>query len=111
MPSLPLYQIITDTMVLSFEQIPTAIGELLDRLERIENILANQPSPTNAQPKYVDINGAAAITSRTPNALRVQISLGNLKSIKKGSKHYFEREYLEKWIAGDFDKKEGAIQS
>jgi hypothetical protein len=55
--------------------------------------------------KFVDINGAAEITSKTPNALRVQISLGNLKSTKKGSRHYFEREYLEKWIAGEQNVK------
>jgi hypothetical protein len=52
-------------------------------------------------PKYVDINGAARITSKSTNALRVQISLGNLKSFKRGSRHYFDREYLEKWLTGD----------
>lgn len=51
--------------------------------------------------KYVDINGAAEITSKSPNALRVQISQGNLKSVKRGSRHYFEREYLERWLAGE----------
>jgi hypothetical protein len=67
------------------------------------------PLPKTApQTKYVDINGAAEITSKTPNALRVQISLGNLKAIKKGSRLYFEREYLERWIAGEVFEEKGA---
>ena len=89
----------------TFEQIPTLIGQLFAKIERIEQHTCNTTPLEKPLSKYVDINGAADITSKTPNALRVQISLGNLKSIKKGSRHYFDREYLEHWIAGDLDKK------
>jgi hypothetical protein len=90
----------------TFEQIPTLIGQLFAKIERIEQYTCNiAPHLEKPLSKYVDINGAAEITSKTPNALRVQISLGNLKSIKKGSRHYFDREYLEHWIVGDVDSK------
>ncbi|RZJ78514.1 MAG: hypothetical protein EOO20_27780 [Chryseobacterium sp.] len=87
---------------ITFEQMPAAICRLNDKLDRLESLLVNLsvPSPSTL-PKYVDIKGAADITSKTPNALRVQISCGNLKSIKRGSRHYFERDYLEKWISGE----------
>lgn len=88
---------------ITFEKLPTIIGQLYEKIENIEIMLSNPTTPAPQQTKYVDINGAAEITSKTPNALRVQISLGKLKSIKKGSRHYFEREYLEKWLSGDFD--------
>jgi len=93
---------------LTFDQMPAAIGKLNDKIDRLELLISNLSAPsTLPSSKYVDINGAAEITSKSPNALRVQISLGNLKSIKKGSRHYFEREYLENWIAG-YDNKKGA---
>lgn len=88
---------------LTLEQMPSLLCQLFLKIERIEHFTCNQISEAQQKelPKHVDINGASVITSKTPNALRVQISLGNLKSTKKGSRHYFEREYLERWIAGD----------
>ena len=91
---------------ITFDQMPAAIGRLNDKIDRLESLISSLATPSSPPlSKHVDINGAAVITSKTPNALRVQISLGNLKSIKKGSRHYFEREYLERWIAGDQHEK------
>lgn len=84
----------------SFETMPIFIGKILAEIEGLKTMLASPQANQSELPKYVDINGAAVITSKTPNALRVQISLGNLKSIKKGSRNYFDREYLENWISG-----------
>lgn len=75
--------------------------EINSRLDRIESMLAEllaRDGATTVPTKYVDMKGASVITGKSPNALRVQISLGNLKSFKKGTRHYFEREYLEQWI-------------
>ncbi|WP_288882558.1 helix-turn-helix domain-containing protein [Pedobacter panaciterrae] len=91
---------------ITFEKLPAIIGQLYTKIEHIENMLANQPTSAPKQSKYVDMKGAAEITSKSPNALRVQISLGKLKSIKKGSRHYFEREYLEKWLSGNLQGAE-----
>jgi hypothetical protein len=62
-----------------------------------------QASSSNKQ-KFVDINGASKILSKSPNAIRVQISKGNLVSIKKGNRNYFEVEYLENWLSGHIGK-------
>lgn len=69
--------------------------------EELEKYFEQNPiSNTSEKLKYVDINGAAKILSKSPNAIRVQVSLGNLKSFKKGSRNYFEVDYLENWLAG-----------
>jgi hypothetical protein len=74
--------------------------------EELESYFENNSLKTPIEkPKYVDINGAAKILSKSPNAIRVQMSLGNIKSFKKGSRNYFEVEYLENWLAG----KDGKI--
>jgi hypothetical protein len=82
-----------------------SVGEFT---ELINGLLASQQAEPKQErselKKFVDINGAAEITSKSPNALRVQISLGNLKSIKKGARHYFERSYLEAWLTGSVNK-------
>jgi len=94
---------------ITFDQMPAAIGRLNDKIDRLESLISNLAAPSSLPlSKFVDINGAAVITSKTPNALCVQISLGNLKSTKKGSRHYFEREYLERWIAGELNEKGGS---
>lgn len=85
---------------ITFDTLPKYISILLDKVERLEGLMCASQSQKTILPKYVDINGASEITSKSPNALRVQISLGNLKAIKKGSRNYFDREYLENWIAG-----------
>lgn len=82
-----------------------SVGEFT---ELINGLLAMQQAVPQAAielPKYVNTKGAEKITGKSANALRVQISLGNLQSIKKGSRHYFERSYLEQWLAGSVDKK------
>jgi len=90
---------------LTFEQLPALIGQLYAKIENIESMLAGQSAQVTPLPKYVDINGASQITSKSPNALRVQVSLGNLIAIKKGSRNYFDREYLEEWLSGDLKVK------
>jgi hypothetical protein len=86
---------------LTFEKVPQAISEILAKIERIEALAFIKDNSPQQLPKFVDINGAAVITSKSPNALRIQISLGNLKSVKRGSRHYFDREYLENWLSGN----------
>ncbi len=92
--------------VITHSNFPEYIGQLLAKIDRIETIIASYPiSHEQPQTKYVAMKEAERITSKSANALRVQISLGNLRSIKKGSRHYFEREYLEKWIVGDIKEE------
>ncbi len=57
------------------------------------------------KPRFINMKEAEIVAGKSANALRVQISLGNLKSIKKGSRHYFDREYLENWISGGLNEK------
>jgi hypothetical protein len=98
--------------IVNHSNAPLYLGKILDELRELRNEIAQIPAVKTASlPKYVEINEAAKIVSKTPNALRVQISLGNLKSIKKGSRHYFEREYLEDWIAGKLNQDEFLAQS
>lgn len=85
----------------TWDAMPEIVLNLYNKLENIERMFSALNVKQNAPiSKYVDINGAAEVTGKTPNALRVQISLGNLKSNKKGSRHYFERSYLEQWLSG-----------
>jgi hypothetical protein len=91
--------------LITFDQLPNLIGKLYSKIENIEKLLASQPTAATPLSKYVDIKGASEITGKTPNALRVQISHGNLQSIKNGSRHCFERSYLEQWLVDGFNKK------
>ncbi|MFC4212146.1 hypothetical protein ACFOWA_13180 [Pedobacter lithocola] len=98
MESLSFTTAIPNNRVGIIESIDAQMQELRSEVNELRSMIASPPIAS--LPKYVDINGAAEITSKSPNALRIQISLGNLKSIKKGTRNYFDREYLENWISG-----------
>jgi len=87
---------------LTFEKLPSAVANIIDRLQNIEMLVRAQ-SQEAPKPKYVDIKGAVEITSKSANALRVQVSLGNIKAFKRGSRLYFDREYLERWLIGNLE--------
>ncbi len=87
---------------------PEYLEHLFTKIERIEHVVLNLPTKsTTPLPRYIPMKEAEKVAGKSANALRVQISLGKLKSIKKGSRHYFDREYLENWIAGNVNE-EGA---
>lgn len=74
--------------------------------EELSNFFPNinllSQTTQSKQPKFITMKEAEFMTGRSANALRVQISLGHLKSVKQGSRHYFDREYLENWISGSY---------
>jgi hypothetical protein len=87
----------------TWDAMPEFVLNMYNKLENIERMFSELHEKQNA-PKYVNMKGAEEVTGKSANALRVQISLGNLKSIKKGSRHYFERSYLEEWLTGSINK-------
>jgi hypothetical protein len=85
-----------------------SVGEFTELVNSLFAMQQAKEKETVELSRFVNTKGAAELTGKTTNAIRVQISLGNLKSIKKGSRHYFEREYLEQWILGSVNNG-GAI--
>jgi hypothetical protein len=83
---------------------------LLEKLAVIEvqnaKILELLGAEQKALPAKLNIHRAAALADRTPNALRIQVSLGNLKASKAGNRLMFETEYLKKWISGDLPEQQ-----
>ena len=74
------------------------------RISKLEKELSERQSP-DPLPAIVPIKKAAEILGKTPNAIRIAISQGRLKSVKKGKNHYFETQYLMDWMAGKVDSK------
>lgn len=91
-------------MEITFEQIPKTLGILLQKIENLESLLTEKKQ--DFLPPKLNINRAASFASRTPNALRIQVSLGNLKVSKVGNRLYFETEYLKKWINGELPEQQ-----
>ncbi|UCS94841.1 hypothetical protein KZP23_07480 [Echinicola marina] len=83
----------------TFNNLPEAIQVLLQKVEKLERQLSQKQAPVKL-PRIIPMAKAVELTGRSANALRIQISQGNLKSIKKDGYHYFDTEYLLSWMEG-----------
>lgn len=100
----------TDNAILS--EMPTAIKEanhnnfpdalraLWVEVKYLRGIVLNQDKPESLPPT-IPLKKAAEISGKTANALRVQISLGNLKCLHRGSRIYLDTKYFERWLRGE----------
>jgi hypothetical protein len=85
---------------ITFDSLPYAIRLLLEKIEKIERVLSEKYE-VETLPEIIPIKKAAEIAGKTPNALRVQISIGNLNCIRKGGRIFFNTKEFLGWLRGD----------
>lgn len=90
---------------LRFEDLPRLMANLIYEVKSLRQEL-NEVRGKSVLPKTLSIKQASEFTGKSQPALRNHIYAGNLKSIRNGNRHYFDREYLEKWLRGEPDEHE-----
>ena len=88
-------------MEVTFNTLPTAIEVLIHKVDKLEKAFNAQRKAPEPLPTTIPLKKAAEISGKTPNALRVQISLGNLKCLHRGSRVYLDTEYFQRWLRGE----------
>lgn len=89
---------------------PQAMEILLNKMEDIEKLLKSQSRDSESLPPTIPLKKAAELAGKTPNALRVQISLGKLKCIHRGSRIYMDTDYFQKWLRGESDLETNGLE-
>ena len=100
-----------NNVTLSFDQLPSAVGELLSKVNDIAQRLISIDSKLEIKPvddKHVlmDIKEAAAFLKREVSTLYAYTSEHKIPFFKRGNTLYFFKDQLLKWIedGGTYDK-------
>ena len=86
---------------ITLESLPQAVAILLEKVSRIEAALAAKEQVQEQLPPTIPLKKAAELAGKTPNALRVQISLGNLNPLHVGNRIYLDTAYFQRWMRGE----------
>ena len=81
---------------LTFEQLPAAVALLLEKIERIEKLLSGMEDKDHSE--YLDISKAAIYLNLAKATVYSKVCRREIPAYKNGSRLYFKRDELEKWM-------------
>lgn len=93
-----------ETQQVTFNEMPTILGQLLAKVERIERKLADAVPKQEPQPEYVTITEAREILRNTvtTQTLYNWKYKGRISSTKVGRKLLFKRSDIEAMLKGNY---------
>jgi excisionase family DNA binding protein len=87
--------------IISFDQLPTAVNQLSEKLENIERLLIEkQEQPPTEQPEQLlTIDEVAILLHLTKPTVYSKVSKNELPGVcKQGKRLYFDRQTIIDWI-------------
>lgn len=96
---------------ISFEQLPTAVGQLLNKVENIERLLQSTQRPTPEVDELLTIQQAAQFLKLTVPTIYGLVSRSAIPVSKKGKRLYFSKAELTAWIKEGRKKTAAELQS
>lgn len=86
------------TEKLTFEQLPIAISELLERVKRIENLLTGEKIALDIQDEMLDIKETSAFLKLSIATIYSKVCRGEIPASKPGRQLYFNKAELTEWL-------------
>jgi len=84
--------------VLSFDLLPQAISELIERVARIETLLSNERQPVITENELLNITEASTFLRLTKSTIYSKVCRGEIPAFKTGRRLYFDKQELTGWI-------------
>ena len=106
-----------EKQTISFENLPSAISQLLAKVEGIEKRLAAATAPPPPEPEYVTLKEARQILCNTVTVGTIYNwrHQGRISSTKVGRKLLFKRSDIEAMLRGNYSptaaEQDAAIQA
>lgn len=95
----------------NFNELPDVVRRLFEKVERIEQIVANLLPAEGNDLELLDVAEAAEYLKITPGALYTKVSRKEIACSKAGRKLYFSREDLKEYIEHGRRKTAAEIQN
>jgi len=83
---------------ITFENLPAAVGEIMDRLLRIERLLESLSTSDYSTKHLMTISEAAQFLSLSTSTIYSKVCKMEIPVHKKGKRLYFEMHELHEWI-------------
>jgi excisionase family DNA binding protein len=85
---------------LSFDQLPSAVALLIEKVDSLQSRLDEALKPRQPQDDHVllDINGASKLLGKAHSTIYQMTSNRQLPFCKRGNKLYFFKDQLMQWI-------------
>jgi len=83
---------------LTFDQLPHAVSQLLEKVNHIENLLSGQPLQQPERDNLFTITQAAKFLNLAVPTLYSKVSRKEIPVNKQGKRLYFYKSELEDWI-------------
>ena len=98
--------------LITFEQMPFAVSQLLFKIENIEQLLSEKRPPTNNESEdLITIQQAATFLKLSVHTIYGLVSRVDIPSMKKGKRLYFSKQELNGWIKTGKKKTVAEIES
>lgn len=95
---------------ISFDTLPEAISELIDRVARIEELLALERVPAEPVNETLNIAEATLILRLTKSTIYSKVCRGELPAFKAGRRLYFDKQELQDWVRSSRKKTNDDIR-
>lgn len=97
---------------ITFDKVPEALGEVLQRLGSIEQLLSNQQQPQpQEQDQLLTIQQAGELLNLSVPTIYGLVSRSDIPHSKKGKRLYFSKQELLAWVQSGRRKTTSEIQA
>jgi excisionase family DNA binding protein len=99
------------TNEITFEQLPRAVGQLIDKLNTIERLLLKPPTAQPEGDTLLNIQQAAEVLCLSVPTIYGLVHKAEIPSCKRGKRLYFSKQELIKWIMDGRKKTRSEISA
>jgi excisionase family DNA binding protein len=96
--------------LLTFDQLPKAVGELLEKVPKIEDILSHETSSPHDTENPISIQQAATLINLSISTIYGKVCRREIPVSKRGKRLYFNKTELLEWIKAGKRKTLAEIQ-
>ena len=92
----------TEKNVLTFEQLPELIQNLVERVESLEKTVREKQQPQPLEGELMSVDNVCKLLGKSKSAVYRTVRCHDIPFIRQGNRLYFDRPTIKKWL----DKKQ-----
>ena len=87
-----------ETKVVSFEQMPELIQNLVVRIEALEKIVREKQQPQPLEGELMSVEDVCKLLGKSKSAVYRTVRYRDIPYIRQGNWFYFDRATIKKWL-------------
>ena len=87
-----------ETKVVSFEQMPELIQNLVERIEALEKIVREKQQPQPLEGELMSVEDVCKLLGKSKSAVYRTVRCHDIPFIRHGNRLYFDRPTIKKWL-------------